>query len=120
MRPKRLTRRELLTHLRDIVQGVDTGDTLEGNISWGLPEDDDPDGWDVMGAYRVGNLMGQGGMVLIGEPGVHQMFGKTITGAHNMIMVRTDQPFERVIPAGILASVTLFETEADGARQSDS
>jgi hypothetical protein len=119
MRPERLTRRELLSHLRHIVQGVDTGDTLEGSIAWGLPEDDDPDGWDVMGAYRVGNTMGQGGSVVIGQP-ARQMFGTITTGIDNIITLHIDQALDRPIRPGTYASITLLEPEPEGIRQPDS
>lgn len=65
MKPTRLTKRELLTHLRDILSGVESGDTLEGNFTWTLPERGG--GWDVLGSYRVGNTEGQGGMVTVGQ-----------------------------------------------------
>lgn len=119
MRPERFSRRELLSHLRQIVQGVDTGDTLEGNISWGLPEDSNSEGWDVMGAYRVGNTMGQGGMVVIGKP-ARQMYGTITAGVDNIIMLRTDQPLDEPIRPGTHASITVFEPESEGVRQPDS
>lgn len=119
MRPERLTRRELLSHLQQIIHGVETGDTLEGNISWSLPEDDDPDGWDVVGAYRAGNTMGQGGMVIIGKP-ARQMFGTVSSGADNLITVQTDQYFDEPIRPGTFVSITLLEPEPEGVRQPDS
>jgi hypothetical protein len=110
MRPERFTRRDLLSHLRQIIHGVDTGDTLEGNISWGLPEDDDPDGWDVMGAYRIGNKMGQGGMIVIGKP-ARQVYGTVTAGVGSIVMVHTNQPLDELIAPGTHVSMTLFEPE---------
>lgn len=119
MRPERLTRHELLSHLQQIIDGVETGDTLEGSLSWGLPEGDDSDGWDVMGAYRVSNSMGQGGMVVIGKP-ARQMFGTVSFGADNLITVQTDQYFDEPIRPGTFVSITLLEPEPEGVRQPDS
>lgn len=70
MAPARLNKHELLAHLHAIVRGVESGDSLEGHINWMLPESDDDESftWDVVGAYRVGNLEGQGGMIVLGTP----------------------------------------------------
>ena len=58
---------DLVTVLTDILDRVTRGDSLEGNVSWMIPEDEGaPAGsFDVTAAYRVGNLMGQGGMRMI-------------------------------------------------------
>lgn len=62
--PKQLSKKELLSILSDLHDGVMTGDTLEGNIAFTIS--DKPNKWDVHGVYRVGNLMGQGGVRMIG------------------------------------------------------
>lgn len=55
--------------LADVLEGVKTGDSLEGHVSWLLPEDEDapPQSFDVMAGWRVGNLQGQGGFRMIGH-----------------------------------------------------
>ena len=67
--PQNMPREQLLAILDEIRAGVATGDTLEGSIQFGLNYDEPPaeHPWDVQAAYRVGNLMGQGGMRLIGH-----------------------------------------------------
>ena len=72
--PARLRAEDLSAILREIADGFDGGDTLEGNISFSIampPEDAPlPDGyrpeWDVVATYRVGNLRGQGFTRMIG------------------------------------------------------
>ena len=70
--PERITREELAAILFDMGSKVLAGDSYEGNIEYLLPDGDDVDDIDeadlvnVRGAYRVGNLQGQGGMRLIG------------------------------------------------------
>lgn len=70
--PERITREELAAILFDMGSKVLAGDSYEGNIEYLLPDGDDVDHIDeadlvnVRGAYRVGNLQGQGGMRLIG------------------------------------------------------
>lgn len=55
---------------------VAAGDSWEGLIQYGFPwleemgdpsTDADRDGFRVEARYRVGNLQGQGGMVMVGE-----------------------------------------------------
>jgi hypothetical protein len=55
--------------LTDIRDSVASGDSLEGNIEWLLPDEDDPQDADAMvrGGYRIGNRMGQGGFRWIGQ-----------------------------------------------------
>jgi hypothetical protein len=60
---------ELLDMLREIVAGVESGDTMEGSIEFLIPYEGDPEGTDFMvrASYRVGNLMGQGGIRMFGD-----------------------------------------------------
>ncbi len=57
----------LIDVLEDILERVRVGDSFEGHITWSLPEAEgaDPRSFDVLAAYRVGNLQGQGGMRMI-------------------------------------------------------
>lgn len=77
-----MSRDTLLTVLDDARERVASGDSMEGTITWtiaGYPQwmawmDSGQDGpepkpehpYDVEARYRIGNLMGQGGMRLIG------------------------------------------------------
>lgn len=65
-RPEQLTRDQLAAVLRDLADGFESGDTLEGNIAFSLA---DTSHWDVVAAYRTGNLRGQGFMRVIGTFG---------------------------------------------------
>lgn len=70
-----LSREELLEVLDDVRLRVERGDSWEGSLEYllpwseelGDPETDPPDGFRVRAAYRVGNLMGQGGMRMVGR-----------------------------------------------------
>lgn len=62
--PAQLTRDELIAVLDDVLEGVRTGDTLEGFVE--ITIGDELELWDVRARYRVGNLMGQGGMKMVG------------------------------------------------------
>jgi len=53
---------DLMAHLRHMADSISEGDSLEGSITYAAVG---PDDWGVHGAYRSGNLMGQGGMVLL-------------------------------------------------------
>lgn len=61
----KLTQAQLELHLRTMLDGVVSGDTLEGSIEFTCA---DAEHWEVRGAYRIGNLQGQGGMVLLRDP----------------------------------------------------
>ncbi len=63
-RPEQLSRDQLAAVLRDLADGFESGDTLEGNIAFSLA---DQGHWDVVAAYRTGNLQGQGSMRVIGS-----------------------------------------------------
>jgi hypothetical protein len=58
----RLSTQQLLAHIEQIQKGVETDDSLEGSLQFSARADGD---WDVSACYRVGNLMGQGGTVLV-------------------------------------------------------
>lgn len=68
--PIPLTRGELAAVLADVLQGIESGDTLEGSIQFLQPSAtmDEPTDADymVMASYRIGNLNGQGGLRLLG------------------------------------------------------
>jgi hypothetical protein len=68
---------ELAMVLDDMMKRVLDGDSYEGHIQYTMPEAMTPEeeraGWPsadaefwVTGAYRIGNLQGQGGMRMIG------------------------------------------------------
>jgi hypothetical protein len=57
---------ELAALLREIANLVESGDSLEGSLQYLIPETDE-DGLAVTASFRVGNLQGQGGIILIGE-----------------------------------------------------
>ncbi len=63
--PINMSRERLLEELDDIRNHVAAGDSLEGSFEYMLPENGA--GYDVRAAYRVGNLLGQGGMRFIGD-----------------------------------------------------
>lgn len=79
--PAPLSQSELEQVLKEILDGVVSGDTMEGSIEFLIPGpcpdhegNDNPDcKWcqsdtlAVTGMWRVGNLMGQGGYASIGE-----------------------------------------------------
>jgi len=57
----------LSAHLADVAQMVGAGDSFEGYLEYGCMEEGlGPEEFAVRGAYRVGNLDGQGGVVLLG------------------------------------------------------
>jgi hypothetical protein len=59
--PVLMDRPGLLAVLDDIRSRVESGDSLEGNCRWSIPDDDDapPGTVDVVAMYRVGNLQKQ-------------------------------------------------------------
>lgn len=61
-----MSRDDLVAILDDIRERVATGDSFEGNLQYLISDGDHP--FDVAGAYRTGNRMGQDGMTLIGIP----------------------------------------------------
>jgi hypothetical protein len=64
-----MSKEDLLGMLREIVAGVESGDTLEGSIEFLLPYEGDPQDADFMvqASYRVGNRMGQGSIRMFGD-----------------------------------------------------
>jgi hypothetical protein len=66
-----ISKEELLYHLRALVAGVEHGDTLEGNIAFLLNHEGNGGDGDpalpflVEGAYRIGNIDGQGGVRML-------------------------------------------------------
>jgi hypothetical protein len=48
-----------------VLEGVRTGDTLEGFVEFTVS--DAHDRWDVVARYRVDNVLGQGGVRMVGE-----------------------------------------------------
>lgn len=94
MRPKKLTKQELLDVLMRIVVSVRANDSFDGSIEYAA---NTPDDYDVMASFRVGNSEGQGGVVLIGEN------------------VEPAPPPSELIPTNALDSVASFEA-AEKAR----
>ena len=57
------TTKQLIETLSEISKAIQDGDSFEGHISYScLEEHLERDEWEVSGAYRIGNNMGQGGM----------------------------------------------------------
>lgn len=70
MKHKPMNQNELVEVLKDILLVVDNNDSFEGSIEYLMPDPNGPDcDFMVRASYRVGNSMGQGGVVLIGELG---------------------------------------------------
>lgn len=68
--PEPASRELVLEMLDEIRAGVESGDSLEGHFTWSLPyPPEDPEDVDFMllARYRVGNLMGQGGLRSYGK-----------------------------------------------------
>lgn len=65
--PRNMDRAALLDLLDDIRRRVASGDSLEGQLLWVLPQQvgADPDSYDVIARYRTA---GPGGMKIIGVP----------------------------------------------------
>jgi hypothetical protein len=73
--------REALAHLlEEMAQVIREGDSFEGNFEYTMPEQlpedfknrdrwpsEDAEFW-VRGVYRIGNINGQGGVRMIGQP----------------------------------------------------
>jgi hypothetical protein len=62
-----MSREELADILAALSARVRVGDSDEGSIEYLLADPDADHPHQVRAAYRVGNSMGQGGMVLIGQ-----------------------------------------------------
>ena len=72
MKPVPLTQRDLVAVLREMALLVERGDSFEGSIEYLMPTIEQvPEGTYalVRASYRIGNLMGQGGLRTIGEMG---------------------------------------------------
>jgi hypothetical protein len=70
IRPAQLTRDQLAAVLREIADGFESGDTLEGHVEFLVGDGVGLEGgatWDVRGAYRTGNREGQGGLRFVGD-----------------------------------------------------
>ena len=68
MKPVILNRGQLIDVVTDILNGINSGDTLEGSVEFLMNLDGDSEPrWNVQASYRVGNLNGQGGLRLVGE-----------------------------------------------------
>jgi hypothetical protein len=67
--PVNMSHEDLLRLLDHIRACVAAGDSFEGSLQYLMPEDQfaAARSFDVQASYRVGNLMGQGGMVMVGE-----------------------------------------------------
>lgn len=73
---------EVAALLREIAAHVDAGDSFEGSFEYLMPNvpewaqrgEPQPEGWTqadclLRGVYRIGNTMGQGGVVIVGTLG---------------------------------------------------
>lgn len=65
-----MSREELADILDDMAARVREGDSLEGHIEYLLAQPGAAHPYDVRAAYRVGNRLGQGGMILLGQEGL--------------------------------------------------
>lgn len=69
--PEPMTRTQLLEVLDDIRERVAAGDSFEGSLEYTMPgvdsEEDLSVEFMVIGAWRFGNLQGQGGMRMVGN-----------------------------------------------------
>jgi len=71
-----MNREQLVELLRHIALAVENGDSMEGNIEYHFPDEEmaaldewptaDTEFW-VHGVIRTGNLLGQGGVQIIGD-----------------------------------------------------
>lgn len=64
MKPTPLNKNQLLDLLRDMITVIDADDSFEGSIEYSATPT--PNEFMVVGMYRTGNSMGQGGCRLIG------------------------------------------------------
>lgn len=68
--PVPMSKADLLELLEYVRAGAESGDTLEGLVHFGIPYPPAGDPADadfmVLARYRVGNLMGQGGVCVVG------------------------------------------------------
>lgn len=63
--PVTMSREEFVTHLHWLIDRIEADDSFEGSLEYRWSER--PGMYDVHGALRFGNSMGQGSMRLIGE-----------------------------------------------------
>lgn len=60
------SKKQLIAVFRDILNGLENDDSFQGNISYDAMVDGlEREEFEVTGCYRVGNSMGQGGVVLL-------------------------------------------------------
>jgi hypothetical protein len=71
MKPKQQTKDQLIAALRSMADSIDEGDSFEGSIQYTITGRDvtGQDTFDVLAFWRVGNSMGQGGSIMIGDEG---------------------------------------------------
>ena len=56
----------LVAEMRRIAKAIEDGDSYEGHIEYSCLENGlEKDEWEVSGAYRIGNSMGQGGSCIM-------------------------------------------------------
>lgn len=66
MKPKFLIKEELLAVLADMITRIEADDSFEGFIEYLIPEEENHvNGFNVRASYRIGNLLGQGGMRMV-------------------------------------------------------
>ena len=67
MKPIKLTKSQLLKVLQDITNSIENNDSFEGWFKYScLEEECKQEEFMCHGSYRIGNLNGQGGCILIG------------------------------------------------------
>jgi len=69
MKPVPLTKAELVSILKDMLDRVEAGDSLEGFLEYALPDELELEDAEFMvkASYRRGNLNGQGSMRMVGK-----------------------------------------------------
>lgn len=68
MKPKRLTKQELIAVLRDLTESIAADDSFEGSLEFTCMDPGCAVGeFMVQASYRIGNSEGQGGMRIVGE-----------------------------------------------------
>lgn len=64
--PEQLTGSMLADVLEDIARHVRAADSYDGQVTWtALPHE--PDTYEVVAVYRIGNRDGQGGVCIVGD-----------------------------------------------------
>jgi len=65
MTPQKISAEDLANLLKEIAGFIEQGDSAEGYIMYTYSNE--PNIMEVSGSYRIGNKLGQGGVILIGD-----------------------------------------------------